>query len=261
MIGARVEIDEVSFGYSREAPPVVDRVSLELPAGTTTALLGTNGAGKSTLLDLLLGWRQPWSGAITIDGAIRRVAGRRRAEVALVPQSEHVPFDFSLLEYVLLGRAPHLTPFAAPGAADLAAARAAIAEVGLAPFEPRPVPTLSGGERQLAMVARALAQEPRLLLLDEPFSHLDVGNAVRLVALLRRLGAGGLTILLTTHDPSLVAGLADRTALLRGGRLLAAGVTAHVLSAENLTAAYAVPVELVPHGDRTLVVARLAGDS
>jgi len=252
--GARVEVEGLEFAYGPDGPQVLRELSLEVPAGSTTALLGRNGAGKTTLLYLLLGWRRAQRGRIAIDGREPAGEGRRRAATALVPQHEHVPFDFSLLEYVLLGRASHLAVLRAPGAADVEVARRAIAEVGLAGLEARPVPVLSGGQRQLATIARALAQEPRLLLLDEPFSHLDLGNAARIAGILRRLAAAGLTILFTTHDPNAVLELADRVALLADGRLLGQGPTREVLTAANLRATYGVAVDLVEIAGRPVVL-------
>jgi len=252
--GARVEVEGLDFAYGPDGPPVLRELSLAVPAGSTTALLGRNGAGKTTLLYLLLGWRRAQRGRIEVDGREPAGEGRRRAATALVPQDEHVPFDFSLLEYVLLGRAPHLAVLRAPGAADIGVARLAIAEVGLAGLEARPVPELSGGQRQLAMIARALAQEPRLLLLDEPFSHLDLGNAARIAGILRRFAAAGLTILFTTHDPNVVLELADRVALLADGRLLGEGPTREILTAENLRATYGVAVELLEVAGRPVVL-------
>lgn len=254
--GARLEVSGLEFGYEPSGPTVLRGLSLQVPPGSTTALLGPNGAGKTTLLYLLLGWRAPGRGRVEIDGSPVGIGARLRAEVALVPQSEHVPFEFSLLEYVLLGRAPHLAMFSAPGGRDLQVAREAILEVGLDGLEGRTVPSLSGGQRQLAMVARGLAQSPRLLLLDEPFSHLDLGNVARVAGILGRLSRAGLTILFTTHDPAVAADLADRVALLRDGGILAAGSTRAVVTGENLSATYGVAVEVVEVDGHTIVLSR-----
>ena len=254
MSGARVDVAKVSFRYEPEGEAVLAGLDLHVPAGSTTALLGPNGAGKSTLLFVLLGWRRPQEGTVEVDGRPVGHGPRAKGSVALVPQSEHVPFDFSLLEYVLLGRAPHLTPFEAPGPRDVAVALEALAAVGLEALAARPVPALSGGQKQLAMIARALAQEPRLLLLDEPFSHLDLGNVARVEGILRRLAAGGLTILFTTHDPNLALDLADRVAVLRGGRIAGLGAPREVLTAEMLAGTFGVPAEVVVVEGRPIVV-------
>jgi iron complex transport system ATP-binding protein len=257
VIGARIDVSNLEFGYDALAPRVLEGLSLEVPSGSMTALLGPNGAGKTTLLYILLGWRAPQRGRVELDGNPIQSGPRLGAAIALVPQSEHVPFDFSLLEYVLLGRAPHLSIFGAPGERDLAVAREAIGGVGLHGLEQRYVPTLSGGQRQLAMVARALAQCPRLLLLDEPFSHLDLGNVARVAGILRRLSASGLTILFTTHDPNIVVELAGRVALLRDGHVVAHGSTREVMNSENLSATYGIDTEVLEVNGRHVVRSRV----
>ncbi len=256
MTAAAIRFSDVTFGYLDGARDVLQGFSLEVPEGSTTALLGANGAGKTTLLYLALGWRVPRAGRIEVGGqALAPGASRRRTRrVGLVPQSEHLPFDFTLLEYALLGRAPHLGPLQVPGGEDVRLARAAIREVGLLGLESRAVTSLSGGQRQLAMIARALAQAPRVLLLDEPFSHLDLGNVHRVVEIVRRLAASGLTVLFTTHDPNLAAELADRLVLLREGRVLASGSVSETLTPELLGAVYGVPVRIEKAAGRRVVL-------
>jgi iron complex transport system ATP-binding protein len=250
-----IRFDGVTFRYGPGEPDVLRDFSLDVPEGSTTAILGPNGAGKTTLLYLILGWRSPRAGRIEVGGhAVGKGTHHETSRrVGLVPQSEHLPFDFSLLEYVLLGRAPHLQPLELPGPGDERLAQKSIREVGLGGLESRPVPSLSGGQRQLAMIARALAQAPRILLLDEPFSHLDLGNAHRVAEIIRRLSADGLTVLFTTHDPNLVVELADRLVLLRDGQVLAEGPTSETLTAARLTQVYGVPIRIAEVDQRRLV--------
>lgn len=246
----------VRFGYGANGKSVFQELTLEIAAGTVTAILGPNGAGKTTLLHLALGWLKPQGGQIMLRD--RPLADYGRGElgrlIGLVPQSEHNPFEYSLLEYVLHGRAPYLKPLEMPGPEDVRIAQAALARVGLAGWEERSIARLSGGERQLVLIARALTQEPRLLLLDEPTAHLDLGNKTRLLALLRDLMAQGVTIMLTTHEPEVAAGLATHLVLMRRGQVLQAGPLPDAFSSDRLSAAYGVPVEVAEvHGRRVVL--------
>ena len=154
-----VSFRNVSFGY-HPSHPVLQDVNFDLRSGRITAILGPNGVGKTTLLSLTLGWLAAWTGEITLSGApLNTIPQRERGRLmAFVPQSEHTPFDYTVLEYVLMGRAPHLPPLAMPTALDTKVALNALDQVGLAALAERPVPQLSGGERQLMLLARALAQ-------------------------------------------------------------------------------------------------------
>lgn len=242
-----LRLEGVTFDYSTANGHAVENLNLEIASGTATAILGPNGAGKTTLLYLILGWLRPLKGRIWLDGRLlegytRRELGRR---MSLVPQREHIPFEYSLLEYVLLGRAPHLPPLAMPGEADIQVAFSALERVGLGKMSHRSILTLSGGERQLVMIARALAQEPRLLLLDEPTSHLDLKNKHRVISLLRHLRAQGATLLLTTHDPEVVSALATDVILMRNGHVLKAGPFQEIFTGPSLSYLYQLPVEVV----------------
>jgi iron complex transport system ATP-binding protein len=238
----------LTFGYDRGKPPVLSGLDVSLAAGHTTAILGPNGAGKTTLLYLALGWLKPWQGEVLLAG--ERLAAYPRRElgrwVALVPQSEHVPFEYSVLEYVLLGRAPHLPPLATPTERDYAAAFEALEGTGITELYDHSILRLSGGERQLALVARALAQQPRLLLLDEPTTHLDLRNKSSLIGVIRDLKAQGVTILMTSHEPEVVLAVADDVLLMEPGRVLAFGTLDEALTAENLSRVYHLPVRIVP---------------
>jgi iron complex transport system ATP-binding protein len=231
-------------------------VSLDVQAGAVVAVLGPNGVGKTTLLLLALGWLRPAAGRVLLDGRpLATFTPRGRGQtMALVPQSEHVPFEYTVLEYVLLGRAPHLPPLGAPGADDMVRAEGSLGRVGLPDFGRRKITTLSGGERELVLVARALAQEPRLLLLDEPTSHLDLANKRRVADVVRDLAASGVTVVLTTHEPDLAAVVASDLVLLRDGSVLAAGPAAQVFDGAGLSATYGIPVQVVEAGGRRVVV-------
>jgi iron complex transport system ATP-binding protein len=239
---------EVVFGYNRRGRPVIDGLDLALLQGSITAILGPNGAGKTTLLYLTLGWLRPWSGKITLAG--QPLAGfSRRAlgqEIALIPQNETHRFEHTVLEYVLLGRAPYLPPLGMPTRTDETIALQALERVGIPYLYNQSILEISGGERQLVLAARALAQEPQLLLSDEPTSHLDLSNKFRLVNILKGLREQGATILMTTHEPDIALAVSDYAILMAKGRVLAAGPTQQVITGETLSQVYQVPVRIVP---------------
>lgn len=243
-----LSFQQVRFGYDRKTPPVLDGLDLYLKEGRITAVLGPNGAGKTTLLYLALSWLKPWAGVInlwgkSIESYSRRALGQ---QIALIPQSEHIPFEYTVLEYVLLSRAPYLPSLGMPSQVDEQIAYDALEKVGVANLFDHSMLGISGGERQLVLAARALAQTPRLLLLDEPTAHLDLSNKYRLVQILKGLQAHGITILMTTHEPGLALAVSDDAILMEKGRVLVSGLTTEVASGENLSRIYRVPVKIIP---------------
>ena len=251
-----LEFERVTFGYRPHGTPALRALSLGIEPGTITAILGPNGAGKTTLLHLALGWLVPQDGQVRLDGRALGSYSRRDLGqwMALVPQSERIPFEYSILEYVLLGRTPYLAPLDMPGAKDCRIGEQVIEQVGLGALSGRAITTLSGGERQLAVVARALAQQPRLLLLDEPTSHLDLANRVRILKLLRELSARGVTLLFTTHEPDVAAAIATQLVLMRAGQVYQAGPLSEAFTAEHLTATYGVPVHVTQVDGRRIAL-------
>ena len=245
---AILSIEALKFAYHPEQKNVLESVSFDIQPQTVTAILGPNGAGKTTLIHLLLGLQKPLAGKIILEDMPLEGYSRRELSqwIGLVPQSEYVPFEYSVLEYVLLGRAPYLGPLDLPTDKDVEIARQAIAEVGIAELETRPIPALSGGELQLVLIARALAQQPRILLLDEPTSHLDLSNRNVTLRILNRLRENGSTILFTTHDPEAASLIADNLVLMRGGHVLFAGGMDETFTGENLSATYGTPIEVIP---------------
>jgi iron complex transport system ATP-binding protein len=238
---------EVTVRYSGTRAPALDDVTLAVVEGACTVILGPNGSGKSTLLRTLLGRVPIERGAITCFGA--PLASWPRAAMAravgVVPQGEYETFPMTTRSLVAMGRYPHLGPWRRERAADLAAIETAMERCDVAQFADRMVDTLSGGEGQRARVARALAQEPRALVLDEPTASLDLKHEMEVLVLLQSLAAGGTTIVLVTHNLSVAAQYADRVVLLDRGRLVAEGPAAEVLTPARVREVFGWPVELI----------------
>lgn len=236
------QVTSVTFGYP-DTGPVLTGVNLTVPVGGFLGIVGPNGVGKSTLLALLSGFLRPGAGRVELFGRPPGEWKRRELArtVAVVPQSESWSFPFRVSEVVLMGRTPYLSgPLALERAEDVAAAKRALDAVGLSDLACRPLDHLSGGERQMVLVARALAQEPELLLLDEPTASLDLAHQQQIFRLLTRLNAErGLTTVVVTHDLNLAALYCDRLAVLHGGRVVGEGSPAEILTAPLLSDIYA----------------------
>ncbi len=253
------QVHELSFRYSQSTARVLKNLNASIPSGSITCILGPNGSGKSTLLHILLGLLKPEKGQVLLKGQPYRNYTRRAFSqlVGFVPQDEHVTFELDVLQYTLLGRAPYLGLLSLPQEADRAMAWQALETVGLEHLAHRQVPGLSGGEKQLATIARALAQDPKVLLLDEPTSHLDLANARRILGVLHSLRRQGRTVVCTTHDPNAAAAIADQVLLLHTGQIIAQGPTHEVISSELLSATYDIPVEVIQVSDRPIVLCYL----
>jgi len=243
-----VEVQGVTFRY-RTGQGVED-VTFRVSPGELLGVVGPNSAGKSTLLRLLSKVVTPERGRILIEGreiaALSRLALARR--VAVVPQEFHVAFPFRVVEVVMMGRYPHGAGGGWGSARDHAVARAVMEATGILDLATRRMDELSGGERQLVSIARALAQEPAILLLDEPTAHLDLRHARRVLEiLLDRHGSRMGTRILVSHDLNLAAEHCDRLLLLARGRIAALGRPEEVMTTAHLEAAYGCPVEVERH--------------
>jgi iron complex transport system ATP-binding protein len=253
-------IQVAGLGVTLGGTRVLDGVDLVLDSGRWLAVVGPNGAGKSTLLRALTGLVRH-DGTVALDG---RPAGalrpRDRARlIGYAPQTPVLPAALSVTDYVLLGRTPYRSLLSAPRAEDRAVTAAVLERLDLVPFRDRPLRTLSGGERQRAVLARALAQQPRMLFLDEPTSALDLGHAQQVLELVDRLRReDGLTVVSTLHDLTLAGQYADTMLMLAGGTVVAAGAPADVLTPDSLARHYgaSAEVESGPDGIRVYPVRR-----
>jgi len=236
----------LEYGFSSRK--VGEGVTFTIAPGETLALLGGNGAGKTTLLRTLLGLLSARSGHVEIDGVpvSALTAAQRAARLAYVPQQHSPAYAFSVTDAVLMGRASHIGAFARPGRNDRMLVADALATLGIGSLAARPVTEISGGERQLVMIARALAQAAPILVLDEPTASLDFGNRVRVLRELDRLRARGMTILFSTHEPDQALAHADRALLLADGRPLVLDTVKRALTTTNIERLYGTPVRLFP---------------
>jgi len=246
MIG--LEIKKVDFSYLDGL--VLQDISLSIGAGEMVGLLGPNGSGKTTLVKLVSGVLKPREGEIMLDGSSLSRLHRRfiASRVAVVPQQFHIPFAFNVGEVVMLGRTPFIRAFAGETGADRDAVSTAMEVVGIGELAERRFDELSGGERQKVILAMALAQQPKLLLLDEPTVHLDITHQIEILELVRRLNAEqGITVLAAMHDLNLASLYFGRLVLLKEGRLLSDGTPAEVLTEDRIREVYSASVRVERH--------------
>lgn len=241
----KLAAQNLAFGYRDRR--IGSDVTLELASGEVLCLLGPNGSGKTTLFKTLLGLLPPQAGAVLIEDRDARTLARDviARQISYVPQAHGTFFPYTVRETVLMGRTAHLGLFSAPSAHDHAATVAAIERMGITHLADAIYTQISGGERQLTLIARALAQEARVVIMDEPTANLDFGNQVRVLERIRVLAGEGIGVLLSTHDPDHAFLCADRVAMLHEGRLMACGAPTEVMTAENLRRLYGVDVAVV----------------
>jgi iron complex transport system ATP-binding protein len=253
----RLEARDLAIGYPGHL--VGSGISLSLVPGEVLCLLGPNGAGKTTLFRTLLGLLAPVGGSVLVDG--EPLASLSAAEIArrlaYVPQAHVTEFSYTVLDLVLMGRTARLKPFASPGTADERIARDKLASLGIGELASHDYTRISGGQRQLALIARALAQETPILVLDEPTASLDFGNQALVLARIRDLSRQGFGIVLSTHDPDHALLVSTHVAIIADGGLRAIGPPDEVVTAKTLSEIYRteVLVEATPSGRRVCVPA------
>ncbi len=249
----RLSADKLQVQYAPDAASVLTALSLALTPGLLTGVIGPNGSGKSTLVRAMSRTLKPSGGAVLLDDADLYASHSARSSaqaIAVVPQDTSVSLDFSVRDIVRMGRAPHLPPrpFASEGPADEQSVHDALKAARIEDLAERVVTTLSGGERQRVLLARALAQQPQVLLLDEPTANLDLRHQSETLTLARNLAHGsGLAVLAVLHDVNLAAAYCDYLVLLASGEIAASGTPAEVLTAENVASVYGARVWVRPH--------------
>jgi iron complex transport system ATP-binding protein len=241
----KIEIKNAALGYGKDN--ILSGVNFEMREGEVVCLLGPNGAGKTTLFKTLLGFLKPLAGEILIDGQSVQNWGNSEfaRKIAYVPQTHSTPFPYSVFQVVLFGRASHLGLFGSPGKKDRQIAEKCIEMLGIGHLKHRSFTQLSGGERQLTVIARALAQEPAFLVMDEPTSNLDFGNQVKVLKKINELRDESLGIFIATHSPDHAFLLNAKVLMVCSGKLQCYGEPAEIITETNMKQVYGVDVRVI----------------
>lgn len=240
------EVNDLTFSYPSTRRKVLDSISLSLHKGEILCILGPNGAGKTTLLNCMAGLLKPQSGSIRLCG--RQLSDIKEKEIAalvgFVPQLHTPSFDYRVLDFVLMGRAPKTGTFSRPSAADEALCMDVLKSMGIDHLAEKSYLNLSGGERQQLLIARAIVQEPEVILFDEPTAHLDFGNQQRVLKRVRQMAEDGFSVVITTHNPDHALLLGDQAAIVtRDGKVLQ-GTSEEILTEEMLKEVYGIDLKL-----------------
>jgi iron complex transport system ATP-binding protein len=246
MMCARLEVKNATFSYDGKRN-IFEDISFSVDPGDVFCILGTNGTGKSTLLRCLCNLYKLNAGSICIDGKeITAYAPKTLAQkIGFIPQIHTPTFPYSVLQVVMMGRTPHLNTFATPSMNDMEIALEALRMVNIEHIKDKPYTELSGGQMQLVLMARVLAQEPEILLLDEPTSHLDVGNQISTIEMVRKLSRKGLSLIMTSHFPDHTFLSSSKVGIMKDKKFLAMGHADEVVTEENLQETYGVPIKIV----------------
>ena len=234
-----IELKNLVFGYSKERQ-VLNDVSIEFHSDIITSVLGPNGSGKTTMLKTMLGLIRPLSGKVIIDGKdLNSISLKERAKLmAYVPQKHNAVFDYRVIDVVAMGRVSYSGIFSNTSKNDLAIAMESMEKMGIGHLAEKAYTQISGGEQQMALIARALAQQAKILILDEPVTGLDYGNQIKLLKTLKKLSEEGITCIKTTHYPEHALWTSGRAVFMRGGQVLEHGTTDDVVTSKNLKAIY-----------------------
>ncbi|MCI2241169.1 ABC transporter ATP-binding protein [Adlercreutzia faecimuris] len=249
-----IEVRNLSFAYGSHE--VLRDVSFAVPDAALVGVLGPNGVGKSTLFRCILGLNQGYRGTILVNGQdLRRLSVRERArEVSYIPQSHAPVYDYEVLDVVLMATGSDLKMLSNPGKAQVKRAYAALERIGIERLAHRAYTQISGGEQQLVLIARAIAQQAQTIIMDEPTSALDYGNTVRVLSCVRQLAREGLSIIQSTHNPDQAFLYSDKTLVIDGGRVRAFGSPHDTITSELISDLYAVDVEVNSlYGDKVRV--------
>lgn len=252
-----ITTEQLVVGYGE---PLGSAINIQFDAGNFHVILGPNGSGKSTLFKTILGLIKPISGQIRIDGeSLDSLSQIDRAKTfAYVPQSQQQVFPYTVAEMVLMGRTTHIKPFASPSQSDVEAVYSALGSLGISGLKDLEFTKLSGGQRQLTVIARALAQNARVIILDEPTASLDFGNEVRVLDEISKLASQGWTIILSTHNPAHALQLADSVTTIKDGSVMAHGSPQGILTSHHLSELYESQISVIEvDGVHTCVAANL----
>jgi iron complex transport system ATP-binding protein len=242
-----LDINDLSLGYGNRL--VISQVELRLKKGDFLAIIGPNGSGKTTLLKAISKILKPKTGSVYVSGNdIASLSHKSLArKVAVVPQESSTAFSFTALQVAMMGRTPHISRWQTEGANDFRVVKDAMLKTNCWHFKDRPINELSGGEKQRVIIAQALAQEPGLILLDEPTLHLDIGQQLEIMELLKKLNAEGLSVLAVLHDLNIAACFADYLMLVKNGRIEVTGSPQKVITEENISSVFGVSTEVTEH--------------
>ncbi len=249
-----VKVENLSFSYGEDE--VLRDISFEAKSGELLCILGSNGVGKSTLFRCMLGLLPGYRGEVTVDGtSTKHLSARELARlVAYIPQTTSPAFHYSVEDIVLMGTASSLHPMAVPGKRERELAHSAMEKLGIGHLSHRCFHHLSGGERQLVVIARALTQQSKVLMLDEPTASLDFGNQMKVLTVIRDLAREGYTVIQTTHNPEHTYLFADRVLAMQGGSVLAYGTPREVITPETMGRMYGIDVNVTSlYDDRARV--------
>lgn len=239
-----IEAQDIRFSYGSNQ--VLKGVSLRMEKGEFICVLGANGCGKTTLLRTMLGFLRPESGSVRLYGRdIQKMAPQALAQkVAYIPQNHTPPFSYTVMDVVLMGRTPHLSRTCRPTGEDLRIAQEAMERLGIAHYANRQYTRLSGGQRQMVIIARALTQQPDFLIMDEPTASLDFGNQYLVLAQMLRLKRDGMGILMVTHNPDHALYCADRIVAMRNGEIIRAGDARSVVNEQTMGGIYHMDIRV-----------------